>query len=277
MKTIRRSCLILALVLAAGATAMVSQTASADPPLPLPRLPVCGDQDGSETPLRFRCPDFIPTTDVQTYRVPGEGDVELLFDFVFREAAYNNELGVFVADDASGVVDGLAPGDAGYLAAALSRATVIFHSGSTAFTPDVRLTFQAGDILVFFIVQNNSLANLLTNNPTNVLGKLPLAFFSLDVLDPDGIDHFVGFENTADPYTQFGFEDLTSGGDVDYDDIVYNVRPPLEAITLALEPVILLPGIGGSEISTTSQSIYRWTMVTEEHGSIPTQVARKYG
>jgi len=113
------------------------------------------------------------------------------------------------------------------------------------------LTIQAGDILVFFIIQNNTFANLLAQNPSNEIGKLPLAYFSLDVLNPDGVDHFVGFQSTTDPFTQFGFEDLTGGGDADYDDIVYNVRPPLEAIPLALEPVILLPGIAGSEIVTT--------------------------
>ena len=101
MAKARRSALIKALVIMAIVAALVPQAASADPGLPLPRLPICGDQDGSETPVRFRCPNFIPSTAVQTYRVQGEGDIDLRFDFVFREAAFNNELVVFVADDPS--------------------------------------------------------------------------------------------------------------------------------------------------------------------------------
>jgi len=195
-------------------------------------MPICGDQDGSESPLVLNCPNFVPLTDVQTFQVLGlASPVELRFDFVFREALFNNELGFFTVDDATGSIGELKPGDPGYLAAALDRATIIFPSGSTAFTPDVTLPFNGGDILVFFIVQDGTLANLLANNPNNELGRHPLAFFSLDRLNPDGVDHFVGFENTSDGYTQFGFEDLTGGGDLDYDDVVYNVIPRLVPLT----------------------------------------------
>jgi hypothetical protein len=205
----------------------------ADPTLPLPRMPICGDQDGSESPLILNCPDFVPSTDVQAYQVPGNGPVELRFDFVFREAVFNNELFLFRVDNTAGEIGELSPGDPGYLEAAFPQATIVFASGSNAFTPDVTLLLSGGDILVFFIIQDDTLANLQANNPSNDLNNLPLAFFSLDDLNPDGIDHFVGFESTLDDFTQFSFEDLTGGGDVDYDDIVYNVYPHLLPISLA--------------------------------------------
>lgn len=222
----------------------VSSTVYADPILPLPRMPIGGDQDGSETPFVLRAPGFDLVADVQNFRVPGSGEVEIAFDFVFREAGYNNEFGFFRVDTPFGEINGLNPNDAGYLAAALERAQIVFPSGSTAYSADVTKTVTGGDILVFFIVQNNTLSNLRANNPANDLQKSPIAFFSLDALNPDKFDHFVGFRNETDNITQFGFEDLTYGGDKDYDDIVYNIQtvlqpsPPVEG-----RSVVFIKGI----------------------------------
>ncbi|GEM_PF-5735629 len=223
---------------------VVSSVVYADPVLPLPRMPIAGDQDGSETPLILRAPGFDLVTDVQNFRVPGEGALEISFDFVFREASYNNEFGFFQVDNPSGEINGLNPNDTGYLEAAFARAVIVFPSGSTAFTTDATKTVNGGDILVFFIVQNNTLSNLRLNNPSNDLRKTPLAFFSLDKLNPDGFDHFIGFRNETANITQFGFEDITNGGDKDYDDIVYNIKsvlqpsPPVEG-----RRVIFIKGI----------------------------------
>jgi pimeloyl-ACP methyl ester carboxylesterase len=202
--------------------------AYADPALPLPRMPISGDQDGSETPVQFHAPGFDLLQDVQTFRVPGEGAQSIVFDFVFREGTYNNEFGYYRADDAAGRVDGMLPDEAGYLTAALNRAVVIFPSGANAFAADVTAQLNGGDILVFFLIQNSSLAQFRANNPQNQRNSFPLAFFSLDQLNPDNFDHFVGFRNQAANATEFGFEDITSGGDRDYDDIVYTIGATLQ-------------------------------------------------
>ncbi|MDO8613596.1 MAG: C39 family peptidase [Dehalococcoidia bacterium] len=219
---------VVLLVLLAVAVVVLRDTApgdvSADPALPLLRMPICGDQDGSESPLILNCAEFSVLTDVQTFRVPGTGAADLTFDFVFREASYNNEFGFFRVDNAAGQINGLNPGDPGYVVP-LDRVVVVFPSGSTAFTPDVTKRVNGGDILAFFIIQNSTLANHLANNPTNSLAGSPLAFFSLDVLNPDNFDHFVGFRNLTAGLTQVGFEDLTGGGDKDYDDVVFNISP----------------------------------------------------
>jgi murein DD-endopeptidase MepM/ murein hydrolase activator NlpD len=206
---------------------LVTSSVHADPGFPLRRMPICGDQDGSEIPLVFNCVEFVHVPDVQTYVVPGSGPFTFKADFIYREATYNNELGFYLVDDNGGAVGELEPGDAGYMAAALSRAQIIFPSGSTASVADYGTELQGGQILVFFIVQNNSLANLRTNNPNNQLGRSPIAFFSLDFLNPDGRDHFVGFTRASGGLTQFGFEDLTNGGDNDYDDVSYNIDSPI--------------------------------------------------
>ena len=170
------------------------------------------------------------------------------FDFVYRQAAFNNEFGFFRVDGADGTIGSLPPDTRdtwpppedptitpGYFAAAFDRATVVFPKGSLPATPDVVLPFNGGDHLVFFLVQNNTLANLIASNPNNVLEGSPIAFFSLDTLNPDDNDHLVAFRNVASElesqqYTQLAWEDIGPPGD--FNDGVYNVRA---------EQVVVLP------------------------------------
>jgi len=207
----------------------------ADPVVPsATRLPICGDQgDGT---ARLQCPDLVLVPDIQTFQLPGHGPVDVAFDFVFAEVSAPNELGFFRVDDVNGTVGRLSPAEPGYLAAALSGATILFPAGSTPQTPAVMARLNGGDILVFFIVHNGSLADLLASNPTNALGRDPLAFFSLARLNPDQDtpfrgDHLLGFRGTNSAITQFAFEDLTGQfSDWDFDDVVYtvslNLAPP---------------------------------------------------
>ena len=95
----------------------------------------------------------------------------------------------------------------------------------------MNISFTGGDIIVFFLIQNSTLENLKLNNPYNDVSKTPLAFFSLDTLNSDNTDHFVGFNGTSNNMMQFGFEDMIYGGDADFDDVVYNVSPPLQSAT----------------------------------------------
>jgi hypothetical protein len=192
-------------------------------------LPICGDQDTPQT-LVFNCEAYHPVPNLQVYRVP-DAATQLTFDFVYRSAGFNNELAAFKVDDAIGGIGSLHPGDPGYLAAALARAQVIFASGSDAFTADVSLStlpvtgaLHGGDRITFMIIQDNTLANLRTGNPGNALSGSPIAFFSLNGLNPDSYDHVFAFENNDGIFTEFGFEDLVSGGDNDFDDLVFTVR-----------------------------------------------------
>jgi hypothetical protein len=220
----KRSLVFYTILLLCILTLVSFSKAQADPIFPLTRLPFCGDQDGSENPQIFNCDSFSVNPNVQAYRVNfTDQSAEIKFDFVFREAGYNNELGLFKVDDETFSVDGLLPGDNEYLSAVYKRMKIIFPSGADAYTPDITMSFEDGDILAFFIIQNNTLDQWKVSNPNNDYNLLPLAFFSIDSLNPDGIDHFVGYQNTTDNLTQFGFEDLTDGGDLDFDDVVYNM------------------------------------------------------
>jgi hypothetical protein len=216
--------------------ATVATPPSADPPLsPSSGLPVCGDQGtpGDESDpflLGSNCHQYVPSPNLQLFQVPA-GASQLAFDFVYRGGLFNNELAVFKVDDATGAIDGLHPGDTGYLAAAFLRARVIFASGADASTGDVTLNslpltgaIQAGDRLALFIVQDNTFANLKASNPGNSFSGTPKAFFSVNSLNPDSFDHLRVFHQSEGSSTEFGFEDLTSGGDSDFDDIVFTVR-----------------------------------------------------
>jgi uncharacterized protein DUF4114/thrombospondin type 3 repeat protein len=208
------------------------RAASADPPLSvLPRLPVCGDQDASSVELK--CPDFVPIPDVEVFRVPGEGAIDLTFDFVFSEASVPNELDVFRVDDLNGRVDDLSPAEAGYMQAAFARAQTVFPTGSDAFVADRTIRVTGGDLLVFFIVHGGTRVDLFTTNPTNDPSKVPVAFFSLTRLNPDpgtlyGGDHLIGFQSLSSQLTEFAFEDLSLYSDWDFDDVVYTVSARLE-------------------------------------------------
>jgi hypothetical protein len=79
------------------------------------------------------------------------------------------------------------------------------------------------------MIQNNTTGAFLSKNPTNALhgnsnGDAPLAFFSVEAANPDGKKHT---QIVADPTTgrvQYNWEDLSSLGDSDFNDVVMTVR-----------------------------------------------------
>jgi hypothetical protein len=231
--SLSRTHLALITCLLAGAMGLgITRPAWADPPVSaLPRLPVCGDQDASS--LALKCADFVPIPDLEVFRVPGQGPIDLTFDFVFSEASVPNELDVFQVDDLNGRIANLSPAEAGYLPAALARAQTIFPSGSDASAADRTIRMAGGDLLVFFIVHGGTLAQLPAANPGNDPGTLPVTFFSLTRLNPDrdtlyGGDHLIGFRSVSSELTEFAFEDLSLYSDWDFDDVVYTVSARLE-------------------------------------------------
>jgi hypothetical protein len=101
------------------------------------------------------------------------------------------EIGYFVVSDNSGTVNGIAPGSAGYLQAALAagNSTVLFNQGDSLGTSK---TIQApgGALLGFYYIPNSTSANVLANNPNNDPSVGPVALFSFDAANPDTAQHF---------------------------------------------------------------------------------------
>ena len=139
------------------------------------------------------------------------------FDWTAREAAYKNELGLFLVDDREGRIGGLLPQDEGYALAALSegRRQVVFESGQTTGATN-ELNLPGDTYFGWYLIQNSSTQHFLQLNPGNQIGKGPLAFFSLSDANPDNLFHI-----TQRPDGNYAWEDLTGGGDRDFDDLVY--------------------------------------------------------
>lgn len=128
------------------------------------------------------------------------------------EALYSNTVGFYLADDETGRIGDLQPGDRGYAKIALEERRVLQLERSGSFTN------QLEGLLVPFIIANAQVEQFLADNPDNLATGNAIAYFPYMAANPDGVDHIrlLG-DNT------FGFEDLPNGGDLDYNDMVFQV------------------------------------------------------
>ena len=106
----------------------------------------------------------------------------------------------------------------------------MFNSGNSAGNWR-ELTFAGGSYLAFYLIQNDTSANWLVQNASNTVDQQSLAFFSLQGANPDGFDHSQS-THLGNGIWRINWEDLTGGGDQDFNDVVFNVG----------QPGILLPG-----------------------------------
>jgi len=211
-----------------------------------------------------RCPPRVEELEprlvlaTNLFTVPGAANAQTALEFVWtrREAAYNNEVGVFVAQDATGTVNGIAPGASGYVQAALQSAQVLFASGSG---PGQRhtLTFTAGQQLGFYLVQNSSTEQALQTNPADTGGGI-FTFFSVDNVNPDAFDH-VRTQTLGDATEEFAWEDGTKGGDKDFNDVKMTVG-------IAGNRATSVPGQKGQTVPTTFSWLSRDAAYNNELG-----------
>ncbi len=190
------------------------------------------DAGGTSTDSTAMTLIYAPDLASGVYVVPGAvGTTQTLaFAWAARNAAYNDEVGYFVANSIDGSINGIAPSQAGYAQAALSSSTrkVIFAKGEKAGASQ-NIVLQGGQILVFYMIQNNTTANFLSKNASNANhgnnnADAPLAFFSVQAANPDGMKHT---QIVGDPTTgrvQYNWEDLATLGDSDFNDVVMTVR-----------------------------------------------------
>jgi parallel beta-helix repeat protein len=138
----------------------------------------------------------------------------LTFKLVSRSAAFRNELGLFQVDSADGRIGNLRPGDPGYAAAALARRRVLFRRDDGAGTIR-RITLPAGAFFGLYLVQNGSSAEVVARNHNHSSHRRPQVFFSFTAANSDRFAHIRWLSAR-----QFAFEDLTGGGDRDFNDLV---------------------------------------------------------
>jgi cyclophilin family peptidyl-prolyl cis-trans isomerase len=184
------------------------------------------------------------------YTVPGVPGTpqQLALRMPVAESAFFSEVAYFVVDDPSGRIGSLLPGDAGYAAAAIQRAVSIFtaRQGSGA---NQTLAVEGGQHLAFLLVQNSTLARLRAVNPSNSPNGPVQAFFSLKAANNDNFEHALINYDAVSGRMILGFEDLTGGGDRDYNDRVIAIR--LVGDTGPM-PALRAPGSPGHNVTLTA-------------------------
>ncbi len=125
-----------------------------------------------------------------------------------READFNSVVGFYRALDAQGTIvaaDGvtrLRPGDLGYGAAALRAGNLVSQLGNLSVADDQITSRNFADLTGGGFLAPYALVNGNT-------------FFAYGAANGDGISHFRSLGNNL-----FGLEDVSGGGDLDYDDLV---------------------------------------------------------
>ena len=183
------------------------------------------------------------------YVVPGAigSSQQVTFTFTSAQSFFQSEFGFFKVDNAAGAIGSLQPGSAGYFAAAMARRQVVFAKGA-AVGSSTTVTVNGGDTLMMYIVQGNTSTNLLSSNPSNARTGSTLAFFSLTGANPDLFAHVSAADDTLASQAIYGFEDLVSGGDRDYNDVVVSVRPTSATALTTLQ----VPGATNRTVPVTA-------------------------
>jgi Domain of unknown function (DUF4114)/RTX calcium-binding nonapeptide repeat (4 copies) len=150
---------------------------------------------------------------------PSIGTSGLVFNKISHQATNRNELGIFAVDNIDGNVNGVAPGQSGYLAEVLKRSQVVFSalSGNAIDTAldglaSRTINLAANSAFGFYLAVNGSIDD--NPNPANVLFSFPSntnSFQNAQITQPGGI-------------TQVVFEETSGGGDKDFNDLVFQIQ-----------------------------------------------------
>ncbi|WP_224410792.1 choice-of-anchor I family protein [Oscillatoria salina] len=152
-----------------------------------------------------------------------EEEVNLEFT-VSSEAGFVNEVGLYLVDDANGTINGIAPGEEGYLEAAIASsqtiASLLSKNSQDFFNGDIFsetqsriLNLDSDQRFGFYLVQNSS-----TDEVINALeaGTTPPDVFFGAIEDSDS---FLRLEELTEGTFGLSWDDIPDGGDNDFDDV----------------------------------------------------------
>lgn len=152
---------------------------------------------------------------------PGQ-EVQLTAKVIQRRAFFKNEFGLFWVDDPdTGSINGLTPGQSGYAKAALGRRLLTV----TAQADENTASLPSQKWITGYLIQNGTTKDFLDNNPNNDPNKQPIAFFPFKEANPDKTEHLIS--QKIPQGIQLAWEDVRSGGDQDFDDLVISLTLPL--------------------------------------------------
>ncbi len=140
------------------------------------------------------------------------------------DAAYTNNIGFYIVEDTLGTIklangSTLKPNDANYAIEAIKNALT---NSLQATQSDTKLgqNITGGLIYAPVVVAQGSLTDFVTKNPGNGGGANDIhAYFNYIGANSDGLDHFKLLGNNT-----FGVEDMYSGGDRDFNDLVVTMN-----------------------------------------------------
>lgn len=151
-----------------------------------------------------------------------QGQAQLQVQLTNRETEHINEVGVFVVDDDSGKINGVAPGEVGYQQAAINRAQALFSvpPNRQPLSPDLssQLSLNVGTHLGFYLVSNSTIAAVQAGQTS-----LENVFFFTPEANTDNFDHLQVSELGISSFS-LAWEDLVGGGDADFNDMLLNVQ-----------------------------------------------------
>ncbi|WP_017303800.1 DUF4347 domain-containing protein [Spirulina subsalsa] len=134
---------------------------------------------------------------------------------VFREAAFNNTVTLYRIDNEQGAVNGLLPGQAGYVQAVLQNRVGVDLRIENEGIGRTNAVLGGGALYAPVIFVNSTPDNFLSLNPDNAVGLDAQAYFIYGAANSDGVDHIKLLGGNV-----FGFEDLPFGGDRDFNDLI---------------------------------------------------------
>jgi hypothetical protein len=151
-----------------------------------------------------------------------QGQAQLQIQLTNRETEHINEVGVFVVDDDSGKINGVAPSEVGYQQAAINRSQALFSvpSNRQPISPNLssQLSLNVGTHLGFYLVSNSTIAAVQAGQTS-----LENVFFFTPEANTDKFDHLQVSELGISSFS-LAWEDLVGGGDADFNDMVLNVQ-----------------------------------------------------
>jgi hypothetical protein len=170
-------------------------------------------------------PPSLTATTNNLLTITGSGiPAQLKFTLTQSSSSSVNEVGVFVVDDDQGTVNGISPGSAGYVEAALARGQVILSALSNlpngySATGQIRqLNLPTNKPLMFYLVQNVTADTVRANgaNAGNV-------FFSLSSANSDNSNH-LQVSDLGNGAFNLAWEDGLGGGNKSFNDLVLNAQ-----------------------------------------------------
>jgi uncharacterized repeat protein (TIGR01451 family) len=155
----------------------------------------------------------------------GNGKPKLQASLTGQSFNLVNELSVFTVDDASGTLNGIAPGAAGYADAALKRSRVVLSAISNipnGFNPKELthlLEFNSGENLRFYLVRNS------TTDAVR-LGQTPISNLLFSSTTTQKVTDLGNSEYTL------AWEDGLGTSTTDFSDMVVKIKPTIDALPL---------------------------------------------